>query len=129
MSASVEEDSEPSCEAEIGDLDVLISRLTLDDAMSASSYIVIDDNIEESLDSEDASLESSSDSSSDEAEETSFSHAEALAAAQKLQVFMFAHGYQDYSVQKVVDVCRTMAITSKRQTSITAFFMKHRRFR
>ncbi|GMF19152.1 unnamed protein product [Phytophthora lilii] len=129
MSASVEEDSEPSCEAEIGDLDVLISRLTLDDAMSASSYIVIDDNIEESLDSEDASVESSSDSSSDEAEETSFSHAEALAAAQKLHVFMFAHGYQDYSVQKVVDVCRTMAITSKRQTSIPLFFMKHRRFR
>lgn len=72
MGASVEQDIEPSREAEIGDLDVLISRLTLDDAMSASSYIVIDDNIEESLDSEDASLELLSDSSSDEAEETSF---------------------------------------------------------
>lgn len=129
--ASFKQQNGPHREFQVSELDDLIQQLSLDDPLTAASYISVDEDVEtegpaelenepeyeESKENDDSDLEE------DDYEETSvLSHREAMDAVTKLAVYATLNEIDASKLKSIFDHCRTSLIRSMKQTTIDAFF-------
>ena len=128
MAAVLKQQNEPTRQSVIPELDALIAKLSLDDPMSADSYVTFAEENEEIVDDDDEmtqenQVEGGVAEDDEEDDETSvLTHREAIEAATKLSVYASLHGLDHGSLKQILDSSQAAVYSGMRQSTIDSFF-------
>ena len=128
MAAVLKQQNEPTRQSVIPELDALIAKLSLDDPMSADSYVTFAEENEEIVDDDDEmtqenQVEGGVAEDDEEDDETSvLTHREAIEAATKLSVYASLHGLDHGSLKQILDSSQAAVYSGMIQSTIDSFF-------
>lgn len=123
--AKLKQQNEPQRQNLLTDIDDMIARLCLGDAMTAEEYVSFDDNsivAEDVNDGQDEENNNNNDEEDDDEEQFVYTHREALEAATRLSVYASLHGLGVIEVKKLMSHSRRAMIDAMTQRTIDTYF-------